>query len=673
MIARTLTKIALLGALGAISTAACSSSPTAGASGDEESAANDMDASVPLLSALSLGTTPAPASACSVSSTGNLRSISFSSSLDCSGQAGAPGACTTADHLALRVTSQLDAMSDGSSTTWTITRGANVVLSTASVWGNGFITTDVTYGPEFVGVQKATFREDGKTLAGSVNGRAIAPVALDKLNPRQAFLFADHTVIPQATTSNPDTFAEVARLLKKASAEASSSCVVTGGIRAPDAAAKRAASRLSTVLWRSGAVTPPTGGGDDSMARKGADQGAGASARAEGASAKEVVANDAPPAVPGTIANSPAVNDRTRQNDLLDWTTPACTHCETEVAKTFYCWGPWLPVCELDCFIPGNGCAENICPISSGIGSCDTGHECCGSRCCGGAEVCGSATSGSNVSYSQGYCCPKEFPVACGDMTAASCFPAGTKCCGNLRKGCTADTVCTHVTALSATCCAPSHVAKDGSCCDVPTVDGVCCPAGQNVCNGACCLGACVNNQCCDGFNQQVCNGACCDGTCCGNSCCPSGRTCTAQGTCCGNGQDACGSVCCAAGTACADPSTSRCTAAPLLEFWNVFSSTGSAGNITCGTKPCQHIYWGSSVPLRGTGFAPGGTVTLTLALPAPSPVQTFTATVDASGAFLTTISVSGGIGIVLPITATETKNGRTYTASALGSFEQLH
>ena len=485
MIARTLTKLALLGALGAISTAACSSSPTPGPSVDAEGDANDMDARVPL-SALSLGATPAPASACTVSSTGDLRKISFSSSLDCRAQAGAPGACTTADHLLLRVTSQLDATSDGSSTTWTITRGTKLVLSTASVWGDGFVTTDVTYGPEFVGVQKATFREDGKTLAGSVNGRAIVPMALDKLNPRQKFLFADHTVIPQATTSNPDTFAEVARLLKKASAEASSACVVTGGIRAPDAAVKRAASRLSTVLWRSGAVTPPTGGGT-SMARKGPDQGAegSARARAEGASAKEVVANDAPPAVPGTIANSPAVNDRTRQNDLLDWTTPECTHCEAEVASTWYCWGPQLPLCEADCFIPGHGCAENICPISSGIGSCDTGHECCGSRCCGGAEVCGSTTSGSNVSYSQGYCCPKEFPVACGDMTAASCFPAGTKCCGNLRKGCTADTVCTHVTALSATCCAPSHIAKDGSCCDVPTVDGVCCPAGQNVCNGA--------------------------------------------------------------------------------------------------------------------------------------------------------------------------------------------
>jgi hypothetical protein len=78
-----------------------------------------------------------------------------------------------------------------------------------------------------------------RTRPDPPSGRPCLPVSVDKRAARGAFLFADHSVIPKVTTANPDTFAEVARLLEKASAEASSACVVTGGIRAPGSRRRR--------------------------------------------------------------------------------------------------------------------------------------------------------------------------------------------------------------------------------------------------------------------------------------------------------------------------------------------------------------------------------------------------------------------------------------------------
>jgi hypothetical protein len=290
------------------------------------------------------------------------------------------------------------------------------------------------------------------------------------------------------------------------------------------------------------------------------------------------------------------------------------------------------------CHKPDSAC----CPVQCG----PTGFAGTASSCCYGGDTCLNPSA-------PGLCCGPG-TQACGGKVCctadAPCRPGVNICCPATQQTCGtgASAVCCNAgdACIAGSCCPANQVANDGTCCPVPTLNGECCPPGE--------------------IGVEACNGSCCTGTCCGNLCCPTGQACTTAGACCGVGQAGCGALCCPAGQVCLDPSTSQCSAPSqaVLEFWN--GTTGTLGDNTCSGSPCEVETWGVPFQVRGTGF-PQGTVTITV--PSPSGTQTFTATADATQTFVATLTVAGVDTYDETITATETVNGTTYTASVLAEL----
>jgi hypothetical protein len=581
---------------------------------------------------------------------------------------------TTVDPMTLTATAQAGLL--GAYTVrWTIAQaGATVLAGTARV-ANGSTTTQLVYGPAFQGIRQGLLTESGGYLSGSFDGRPFVPVALSTLSSVHDLVFADGAP-PPALQASADTLAGLGNLLMASRKDAPKACAST---TAGNTGLASAFAQLQAIVWDvpAGVQKPgpapgaqPAGGGPSAPTPPAGPTPAGPSGPPAPNGGSVDPAQPVPPDWTGS----------TDQNNLIEWATHDCQGCERACAEDLWNYvvpfGLWL--CEIKCFVPGQGCGENYCPVF-GLGTCDDDQACCGSSCCGPGAVCGNDSIGT--------CCPADHPVGCGDQTAVLCYQAGTVCCGDgMQFGCPPNTVCTDIIVSYATCCLPDHATSSGHCCDQPLcggeccpggstcIDNVCCGQGQTVCNGACCDGSCVNGSCCGGFGQVVCNGSCCSGSCCGGTCCPTAQGCTTQNTCCAVGETACGSVCCAAGTACADPSASRCTVPgqPLLEFWDPGTSTWTLGVETCkstsGNTACEPEGWGTAFHVRGTGYVTGA---ITITATGPYGVETFTGVADSSGTFDTWITVTGYGSMFVPVTASETVNGAVLSATALATFNQ--
>jgi hypothetical protein len=189
-----------------------------------------------------------------------------------------------------------------------------------------------------------------------------------------------------------------------------------------------------------------------------------------------------------------------------------------------------------------------------------------------------------------GYCCPHGYPNLCpgGFSTDCPSFEAGCPPEDYNNICCPQDSVC-----LQDSSPALSENAKGGwinLCCpkdricgtkvanaapaaawkQIGTVyQGTCCPPGM-VCAKSMLAGAAGNSECCEPKNIR--HGNCCNGKWCGEQCCPGqnakcdGNKCaelclngyTTDGKCCPSGV-ACGKVCCS--SSCADIATSTCGA----------------------------------------------------------------------------------------------------------------
>lgn len=269
-----------------------------------------------------------------------------------------------------------------------------------------------------------------------------------------------------------------------------------------------------------------------------------------------------------------------RQNGLLDDETPHCVACYRGCAKNVLSWvvPGAAELCLATCYIPIEGdCAEKSCSVAS---TCDSDQTCCGDVCCGPTNVCGNAL---------GACCPKDFPVGCGDETKIICYPSGSQCCG-ATDACESGTVCQVIPGAPPGArprCCPSDRTCDADCCSADqsclrtaSGKGVCC-AGE-LCGDQCCVGTCVAGQCCPTQGgtaaATVCGNACCgplerciDPThslcctplkSCGAQCCGDTESCVA-GSCCPQDR-ACGTVCCGAGMMCQDRVRGTCAPIPV-------------------------------------------------------------------------------------------------------------
>jgi len=180
--------------------------------------------------------------------------------------------------------------------------------------------------------------------------------------------------------------------------------------------------------------------------------------------------------------------------------------------------------------------------------------------CCPANQVCGTEIKGS--------------PPFAKSNWLGMCCPVGQVCAKSLDPFPLTDTVATGMPFPKVLpvgkpiCCEPSKV-KDGKCCTKTWCGEHCCAEPGQCKNGRCCKGTWCGDTCCETGASCV-NGKCCSGVPCGDKCCPGGDKCidgkcssiclsqqwTSDGKCCTGGV-ACGKACCPGG--CEDASTSRC------------------------------------------------------------------------------------------------------------------
>jgi hypothetical protein len=444
----------------------------------------------------------------------------------------------------------------------------------------------ITYADPVQGVRSASFSVANSVVSGSVDGRAIVPTTITSGFSASMFLYADGLPAPTPTL-DPLTAAAFNVLLAKV----------------PSTSIPSTSTPAPSLI----AADPVEGDG-----------------------------------IPSSVG--PGGSD---QNNALYYATHDCQSCAQGCASNVWSWvvpGGVL-VCLGNCFIPGNGCAEQICG-GFRIAACDRDQACCGTTCCGQGYVCGD----NNL----GYCCPGDHPVACGDETAALCFLPGSTCCGGIF-ACNAGETCqNNATPNDVPTCCPNDNVCDGDCCtgrqtcqagpsggkvccDHPLCGDSCCAAGEVCNNGVCGFGQQCGSSVC-GITQNCCGGSCCDGNCVGgNTCCPSS-------------QAVCGSACCAAGQVCLDATRSLCgvAQAPVLQLYD--TATGALLGQSGG--PPVRITNNMNVIVKGSSWSTGGSVTLTV--DSANGAKLGNAAVDGLGTFSTTISTGAFPGGTHNLVGTE-------------------
>lgn len=302
------------------------------------------------------------------------------------------------------------------------------------------------YGVAFGGIRRAQLSDDGTTLSGEINGRAIVPLpaSADPASVR----FADGNP-PPTVTLEPDLAGALTRLLKAVS-ESVDDCAGREQVSArarPEASAACLALYIPCQTASTGCVAGVAGGCTAALFGYPVCVLAGLAACTYAGLQCRKSVRYSQTCCPVRCGGSDVLN--------VFGEDPSC--CERDET----CIDPRAN--DRGCCAPGfTACAGvNCCAADE---TCQSNGQCCpsGSRLCG--EVCC-----PNGSCQNGQCC--DFPnVTCG----TSCCPPFSSCCG-------------------------------GRCCRGICTSGVCCVAPETYCNGRCCANNCCNGVCCAG--GETCGG----------------------------------------------------------------------------------------------------------------------------------------------------------------------
>jgi hypothetical protein len=357
------------------------------------------------------------------------------------------------------------------------------LLSIATAGQDRAVTVTLTYGAAFSGIQRAQFVNDGTTITGEIDGRAIVPRPAhgDPSKTR----FADGAPPPDIQV-DPALAKALQTLLHQAQQDAKTChpAPATGAARRT-----RQAGRPAKATRRGG-VRPADH----------PEQAAGCLALY----------------VPCGTADAACIYS-------------AGVGCAAAVFFYGVCLGAALLLCEYAALV----CRKTVrvggtcCPVTCG-GSTDVANPFSDDpSCCEHGETC------VNPDSNQSSCCPPG-TNACAGVNCCqpneTCQPNGQCCAPNAS-------LCGEV-------CCPNGSCHHGECCDFPNVTcgAACCAPLSRCCAGQCCAGICTNGICCVA-PATYCNGSCCATNCCNGVCCPAGQSCGPNGNCavvCGADEYAC-------------------------------------------------------------------------------------------------------------------------------------
>ena len=387
--------------------------------------------------------------------------------------------------------------------------------------GGGPPALVITAGPVFGFQNLRLTSQDGRTLQGTINGRAIAPTNIEGGSKLNGIQFADGQPGP-SITENANLRNAIRQAFLKASQDAKQ-CFPSEPIAE--------GHRRNEITGEPGAVYESPANAGFSKACLGCFNNCYSQYND---CAKQGAEDCAGPwwflCLPAYMATTCGPNQDSCENKCSYG--PICCPVKCDNAPPSN--GPGL------CCAAGNKCVDATngycCPdgyntaCTSGFCVCCPGNQAvCNGLCCAPGQACSK----------QGTCCPSA------SICHGECCTAGTKC---LPGGC-----CLARNVCGNTCC--DGVCKNGKCTPAPSpgsicltgvmINGKCCPsdlACGNVCcpKGQACVdpknGTCKKLQCSAG--EAVCmspmpNGSstaiCCSGknpTCCNGQCCKPGQTC---------------------------------------------------------------------------------------------------------------------------------------------------
>lgn len=344
-----------------------------------------------------------------------------------------------------------------------LTLGGAPLLAFDTEIAGGNVTVTLTYGDVFAGIDQASFTNDGDTIRGWVDGRAIEPLPADA-DPENA-RFADGGPPPDIQVDR-DLVQAIRAILEKAKNE-------TTGCR-----------------------TRRTRAGSEEAAKR----------RGRGVGAEDVD----PTIQPACLL-------------LLGACQTGWVGCQFSVGvgclSATIAYGICFAAGSFGCIVAQEGCRRlarhnpPCCPVRCGG---DAVLELWGDdpSCCVKGETCLDADSNRSTCCIEGTR-PCHRRSCCFDDQDCEndgiCCQRGYSSCGGV---CCPDGSC-----LDGSCCAPpSGVACGGTCCP---------PFTRSCCNNACCDADCVDNRiCCRPPNEPCGRNCCAPGKCCNGVCCGSDETC---------------------------------------------------------------------------------------------------------------------------------------------------
>ncbi len=393
-----------------------------------------------------------------------------------------------------------------------VTLAGAPLLTIAIAGQDRAVTVTITYGAALQGIQRAQFVNDGTTITGDIDGRAIVP--LPATSDPSKTRFADGAPPPDVQV-DPDLAKAIQTLLHQAH-QAAKTCrpapataaARRRGMRPTSHPEENAGCLALYIPCASGqtiCLYGVAGGCVAALFGYGICVGIGVAACEYAALVCRKTVRVGGTCCPVTCGGSTDV-----ANPFSD-DPSCCEHGETCVnpdSNQSACCPAGTQACAgVNCCKPDETCQPN--------GQC----------CAPGASLCGEVCC-PNGSCQNGQCC--DLPnVTCG---AACCAPFSSCCAGQCCTG-----ICTN-----GICCVAPATYCNGSCCANTCCNGVCCPAGQSCVNGNCAVVCTVPHYACPNVPG---NPPCCltAHTCCpGVGCCDIGLQCCAIG----NGLNACKTTC---------------------------------------------------------------------------------------------------------------------------------
>jgi hypothetical protein len=382
-----------------------------------------------------------------------------------------------------------------------LTLGGEALLAIGSESSGGVATVTLTYGDAFKGINRARFTNDGSTITGDIDGRAIVPLPADG-DPSQA-QFTDGNAPPDIQIDAK--LAEAIDAVLKQAKQQAAQC---------DPAARQGQASASN------AHKAPQGKAQSGKARH-AKSAHRASSRTK------------------AVRSHP-------ENDAV--CLALYIPCETGFAG---CCAGAVAGCAASLFFAG------IC-AAIGLGLCLVAGERCRRNIRHNAPCCPVACGGDpeNLIFGEDpSCCEKGESCLDPNSNTSGCCPAGTyschgiSCCQN-GQTCSPDGLCCPAgkSSCAGVCCSDGACQGD-FCCEGEhgsPCGGECCGPFDSCCGGHCCTGICNGNTCCT-VGTLPCGSGCCSTVCCNGVCCPSGAECQ-NGSCvqiCAPGENPCRGQCC--------------------------------------------------------------------------------------------------------------------------------